>query len=183
MLDKIKNWFKKLKSRNGKVYYSEWFDVPRNKQEFKELHYNPVDKVWESRDVVKATQFVDEKSEYDICEDELDTLTLLKHQLGSIDLKDLEMGDMSESERKEYVASINAIYPRLEKDTKKMLHEQLMFMSTEAENWDQIIFGRGTFNGIDLLLNHWKKASNEHEERLKPEDKFDRHELMPKIDE
>lgn len=109
-----------------------------------------------------------------------DPLTLLKHQLGSLDLSDLPKEDMTESERKEYCASISGIYPRLEKDMKKLLHEQLMFISNSAENWDQVIFGRGTFNGIDLLLNHWKRASDEHTANIQPKEKFDRHELMPK---
>ena len=94
------------------------------------------------------------------------SLTLIRHQLGSIDLKDIEDKEMSESEAKDYNASISAIFPRLEKDMKKFLYEQLMFMANKADNWNQVIFSRGTFNGIDLLLNHWKQAHTAHTARL-----------------
>lgn len=109
----------------------------------------------------------------------VDTLTLLKHQLGSVDLKDLPEAEMSETERKAYCSSISGIYPRLEKDMDKLLHSQLMFISNNAENWEQVIFGRGTFNGIFLLRDMWKKAHEEHINNMKPEEEFDKNKLMP----
>lgn len=99
---------------------------------------------------------------------------LLRHQLGSIDLSDVtEDEEMSESERRDYCAAIFAVFPRLEKDIKKFLYQQLMFSSNNATTWEQVIFGRGTFNGIDLLLDHWQKAQAEH--IPPPQEDFDRH--------
>lgn len=95
--------------------------------------------------------------------------------LGSIDLSDLEEDeDMGENERKEYCAAISAVFPRIEKDIKRFLHEQLMFVCNQAETWERVIFGRGTFNGMDLLLEHWKKAHMEHTAKTIPEEPGDK---------
>lgn len=102
------------------------------------------------------------------------TIELLRHQLGSVDLSDIEDKEMTEGERKEYCASISAVFPRLEKDIKHFLHQQLLFVSNSAENWEQVVFGRGTFNGINLLLEHWEKAHLEHQERGREDRDFDR---------
>lgn len=83
--------------------------------------------------------------------------------LASIDLSDIpEPKDQTEAERKGYCAQIFAIFPVIEKDIKELLHAQLMFISNEAANLEQVSFGRGTFNGMDILLEKWKKAAAEH---------------------
>jgi len=98
------------------------------------------------------------------------SLELLRHELASIDLSDVqEEEEMPETERIAYCAAIFAVFPRLEKDIKEMLHEQLMFVCNEASNWEQVVFGRGTFNGMDLLLEKWKKASAEYQSKHKEE--------------
>jgi len=102
-------------------------------------------------------------------------LVLMRHLLGSIDLADVEEEkEMSENERKDYCATISAVFPRLEKDIKKFLHAQLMFSANQAEDWEKVVFGRGTFNGIDILYQHWKQAHMEHTakgQKDEPEDK------------
>ena len=100
------------------------------------------------------------------------TLGLQRHLLGSIDLSDVDE-EMNESERKEYVAAISAVFPRLEKDIKKFLYQQLMYSSNQAENWEQVIFGRGTFNGLSLLLEYWKTINQEQLEKSIPKQQFD----------
>ncbi len=94
------------------------------------------------------------------------TLELMRHLLGSVDLSDIFSEDEkeeSEAERRAYCAAIFAIWPRLEKDLKKMMYEQLIFSSNESEDWFQTILGRGTFNGLSLAFERWKVASAEHE--------------------
>ena len=96
------------------------------------------------------------------------SLKAIRHMLASIDLSDFQdEEEMSESERLDYCAAIFAIFPRLENDIKRMLYEQLMFASNEAGNWEQVVFSRGTFNGMDLLLEKWKKASAEYQSKHK----------------
>lgn len=110
------------------------------------------------------------------------SLELMRHLLGSVDLSDVEEDkEMSEGDRRDYCSAINAVFPRLEKDIKQFLYTQLMFNSNNAETWDQVIFGRGTFNGIDLLLQHWSKANQEHIGRSKPEENFDKNNPVGEI--
>lgn len=102
-----------------------------------------------------------------------DSIELLRKELASIDLSNIKEEEVSESEHKEYVAAISAVFPRLEKDIKRFLHEQLMFIANQATDMNQISFGRGTFNGMDLLLNHWRKAFNEQNAK-EPKEDFDK---------
>ena|SRR3990167_7370086 len=108
------------------------------------------------------------------------SVALMRNLLGSISLEDVQEAEMSESERKDYCASISAVFPRLEKDIKKFLQEQLLFCSNSAENWDQVLFGRGTFNGMDLLLQHWKVAHIEHASKI-PKEEFDKNSPINQI--
>ncbi len=102
------------------------------------------------------------------------SLEAMRHLLASIDLSDVGDEEMTPDERKEYNAAISAVFPRLEKDIKRFLHAQLMFVSNNAQDMNQISFGRGTFNGMDLLLNHWKKAHEEHTVK-EPKEDMDKH--------
>lgn len=98
-----------------------------------------------------------------------ESLELQRHILGSVDLVDLVDTLESEQERKDYCAAIFAVYPRIEKDLKRFMHTQLLFSSMQAETWEQTLFGRGTFNGLSLVLEHWRKAQAEHIESVTPE--------------
>lgn len=114
------------------------------------------------------------------------TLKLMRHLLGSIDLSDIEdkpyRKDMSVSERKAYCAAIFAIFPRLEKDIKEFMYDQLLFMNLEAQDMLQVSIGRGTFNGFDLLLQHWKKAASEYESTPKnTSEEVDNSNPMPEL--
>jgi hypothetical protein len=106
----------------------------------------------------------------------------MRNILGSIDLSDVEAEkEMSKTERESYCAQIFAVFPILEKDIKQMLFQQLMFSSNNAENWEQVVFGRGTFNGMDLLLEKWKKASLEYEEKNKNKEEINIHNPLPEL--
>lgn len=91
------------------------------------------------------------------------TIELQRHLLSSLDLSDIEDKMLSETERKEYTAAIFAVWPRLEKDLKKFMYDQLLFASQKAATWEEVLFARGTFNGMDLLFEHWKGAAIEFE--------------------
>lgn len=98
-----------------------------------------------------------------MAENEEPTIKLQRHLLSSLDLSDLEDKMMSEVERKAYVAAIFAVWPRLEKDLKKFMYDQLLFASQKATTWEEVLFARGTFNGMDLMFEHWRIAANEFE--------------------
>lgn len=107
------------------------------------------------------------------------TIALQRNLLASIDLSDTE-DELSETDRRAYCAAIFAVFPRLEKDIKKLLNEQLLFSANQADTWEKVIFGRGTFNGMALLLEKWKEASAEHIANSKTEE-FDKTNSLPEI--
>ena len=109
-----------------------------------------------------------------------DSLILQRHLLGSIDLSDIKDEEMTEAERRDYCAAISAVFPRIEKDIKKLLYAQLMYSSNQAEDWEKVIFGRGTFNGLAILLESWRQANSEHLKRTIPED-FNKHDVISDI--
>lgn len=113
------------------------------------------------------------------------SIELIRHGLGIIDLSDVEAAkDMSEGERKDYCAVISAVFPRLEKDIKKFLYDQLIKTSMQAETWDQVLVGRGVFAGMEILLEHWKTANDEHFAKVKEsnEPKFDKFNPISSVD-
>ena len=109
------------------------------------------------------------------------TIELQRHLLGSIDLSDLDDKEMDESQHREYCAAIFSVFPRLAKDIKKFLYEQLLFSSMKAATWDEVLVGRGVFAGGELLLEKWQLAAKEHEERVKTKEEFDKASPIPEI--
>lgn len=107
-------------------------------------------------------------------------IDLMRHLLGSVDLSDLDIVDvakpeeMSEIDRKEYVAAISSVFPRLEKDIKRAMMQQLLLTFSTADNMDKVALGQGTFNGMSLLLNFWRKAHQEHVGEGIPEEEGDK---------
>lgn len=112
-----------------------------------------------------------------------ETLKLQRNLLGSIDISDDDADEMDASQRHEYIAAISAVFPRIEKDIKRFMHQQLMYSSNKAETWEQVIFGRGTFNGLALLLEFWDNANQEQMEKAKPKAQFDPHNSIGEIEE
>ena len=102
------------------------------------------------------------------------TIALQRKLLASIDLSNIENKEESEQDRRDYCSAMFAVYPRLEKTIKKFLHEQLLYSSNQADTWERVLFGRGTYNGLALLLEEFERASKEHEANSKHEDKFDK---------
>ena len=94
-----------------------------------------------------------------------DSLKLLRESLGSINLRDQFLTDadpQGEQKRKDYCASISAVFPKLEKTLKEMMADQILFAVNKTESWEQVLFSRGTFNGLMLLMEHIKLANDEH---------------------
>ena len=72
-------------------------------------------------------------------------------------------------------------FQNLEKDLKKLLYEQLLFQSNEASDWDKVLFGRGTFNGLALFLEQIQKAHEEHIGNSLPKEKFDKYKVVGEL--
>ncbi len=103
------------------------------------------------------------------------SIKLIRHGLSVVDLSDVENDDnpQTEAERKEYCSAIAAIYPRIKKDIERFLYRQLMFTSNQAETWEQVLVGRGTFAGMEMLLDYWRAINQEYVDRIVPQD-FDK---------
>lgn len=101
--------------------------------------------------------------------DILYTSDLIRNKLGSISLGDVRKDiQMSKDERKEYVARIHGIFKDIiEPKCKKFITMQEEFMARETEGEIQFLVGRGTINGILLILEDFEKDNLEHIENMK----------------
>ena len=101
----------------------------------------------------------------------ISSIELIQHRLGSISLQDVrkEMSKViPENERKEYVASVSSIYEKILKPKcEKFIAIQEEFMAREAENETQFLVGRGTINGLLLIMEDLKKDNDEHIENMR----------------
>lgn len=101
--------------------------------------------------------------------------TLLnKNQLGSIDLSDVRDKELSENEIKKRNANIANSYKYIEPTIKKLLIAQQEFIANRCENENQLLFGRGSINGISVVLEELRSYKLAHEEDTKPQEKFDK---------
>jgi len=106
------------------------------------------------------------------------SVTLMnRHQLGSIDLPDIKE-ELTENEQKERNANIANSYKYIEPTIKKLLIAQQEFMAKQCENENQLLFGRGSINGIAVVLEELRSYKLAHEEETKPQEKFDEHEVF-----
>lgn len=93
-----------------------------------------------------------------------ESLILARNALGLIDLSQVEDEDkMSPEEHRAYCAAIHAVFPRLEKDLKRFMYNQLLFNAKECADWEQNLFGRGALDALAQVHKFWENASNEHE--------------------
>jgi hypothetical protein len=111
-----------------------------------------------------------------------ESLKLIRQGLGVVDLSDVENEKaMNEQERRDYCAAVHAVYPRLEKDIKRFLYQQLLVTAKESADWEMVLFGRGAFDGMAQLLEHWRTAHHEHQDVNKPEGEFEKHSPVGEI--
>jgi len=79
-----------------------------------------------------------------------------------------EFEDMSESEKREYVAEVSRIYnSRMFQDAIKWLtKQQIEFIGKEAQTWEQVLIGRGNINGIGLVLERLRYLDGVHKDYI-----------------
>jgi len=89
---------------------------------------------------------------------------LLRHLLKSIDLSDideLERQELSDEAFYNRAADIEMFYKNhLEKVLKLLIQKQLEWIGTQIQNNDQLMFARGTINGLFLIQNWCEEQSN-----------------------
>jgi len=108
---------------------------------------------------------------------------LMKHRLGSIDLSDVRDKVRTKEEHIAFLSQVGAFYPIvIEEEIKKMIIEQEEFMAHTVADIDAFNFSRGTINGLELLLERYKKYFEEYKELNKTEDKIDRSKLFSELE-
>jgi hypothetical protein len=80
---------------------------------------------------------------------------LMKHQLGTIDLSDideLEKMRLSDAEVMDRAGDAEIFYKNhFGKVIKLLMNEQMKFIVENANNTDVLAFGRGSFNGLKIV--------------------------------
>ena len=111
-----------------------------------------------------------------------------RHQLGSISPKDIRYyKSMTQEERESHESEISTIAEKeaFKMELESMIDTQVYWMAQEADGDRQHIFGKGTQNGISLVLERFAtilttvRKRNEPEEPLSEEEKYD-HPAIPK---
>lgn len=98
-------------------------------------------------------------------------MLLNRNQLGSIDLSDVKL---SESNIRERNASIITSFKYLKQIINDLKKAQLEFLGNQCENENQLLFGRGSTNGISLVLEELEKCKSQYEEDTKPVEEFNK---------
>ena len=113
---------------------------------------------------------------------------LTRHLLGSIDLSDVEpfKRNLTPDQRKAYVAEMSSVYVRIKPLLKDFIERQKDFIATGGEVYHgqegkQIVFGRGTINGLYLILDELQKLYKEHTNSVPPRDPPDNTTPFPSI--
>ena len=102
---------------------------------------------------------------------------IVRHQLGSINLKDMQEPDKMEiGERKQYVSEIALITMKkpFRNEIDLLRHAQAFFMAELAQDMRQLDFGRGTMNGITLVLERFEALATEHLKNTEPAGDIDK---------
>jgi hypothetical protein len=106
------------------------------------------------------------------------SVLLLRKQLGSVDFQEIERLKQTELTDEEFQArasAAEAFYKHyFEKVLKLKIQEQLEKIGFEATNNDQVVFGRGSLNGL-ILVKGWfedqmgiSKGERQGEEKPEP---------------
>jgi len=99
-------------------------------------------------------------------------ITLLRHELASIDMDDiyeLEKEKLDEAELFERAGSSESFYrSHFEKVLKLFIWAQLIEIGTKAQNQDQLMFNRGIINGLILIQNWFSDQINISHSKFRP---------------
>lgn len=105
----------------------------------------------------------------------------LRRELGSITLKELKTSEdpqLTDAEYNERAASAEVFYmSHMEKILDIMEHQQLVEIGTKAQNDLQMIFGRGTINGIYLIKEWFLEQLSISRSKFEPREKVELGEL------
>ena len=96
--------------------------------------------------------------------------TLLnREQLGSISSIEEDLTENEIKDRNARIASDNKMLKRI---IAEFIKEQKDFLANQCENEQQLLFSRGTVNGLSLIGEAFKSYKGQHEETIKPKESY-----------
>ncbi len=107
-------------------------------------------------------------------------LELARHQVGSINLRDIVDADLLTGESKaQYLANAELVWvnPVFKNELYRIIRKQLEFIAMQSSDFDQTLVGRGTINGADLIRERFETLHIQYADRNKPKEKFDKFEI------
>ena len=118
--------------------------------------------------------------------EKLKTSELIRHKCGSIDLTDANKV-MSKEERMEYCGKVALNFKTvIEPEIKRMIRLQEEWMATQSDGIMQFEIGRGTINGLYLVLEKFERDYSDYLQYLEEEKnkgKFDKDKILGKLTE
>lgn len=106
-----------------------------------------------------------------------------RHVLGSINLSDLvDVNLLTPTDKLNYLKEAEGMFQNttFQNELKTMIQAQLEFIALNAANYEEVIMGRGTMNGLSLMLERFSTLHNEYKQATKLEDKdFDPFNPLP----
>ncbi len=123
--------------------------------------------------------------DYEDSEFNRDAARIIRHILGSIDLSDVRnIKPKTEEEQRNYDARMASVFFDTGKTADKLIVAQEEHIGMEVMNQEQLMFARGTINGIKLLRDEFEDAKDRHVARnTESHQKFDARELFPELNE
>lgn len=108
-----------------------------------------------------------------------------RHYMASIEVDDFDeyLATLTEQEKKDYEAEASVIFKNkvFQRELKHLEALQARYVAAECENWERNLVGRGTMNGIGLVLDRFQLLNSRHLANTKPQDNSDPHGLMPEV--
>lgn len=106
----------------------------------------------------------------------------IQHILGSINLDDIKKIDgpmLTDAELDARAGDAEIFYMKhFENVIKLFIQEQLKYIAEQAQNESQLVFGRGTINGLYLIDEWFKQRVAESRSRFQKEEKPEPGEIL-----
>ncbi len=109
------------------------------------------------------------------------SVRLIRHQLGSIDLSDREPIRLEGEARETYLARLSSTYEIYKNELDKLLVTQEQYMGRQVEDEKQLMFARGTVNGIMLVMDIFDGYMEEYKAINSGRKPFDKKKLFPEV--
>lgn len=107
-------------------------------------------------------------------------LRLMRHLLGSVHVDEEALDKMPSEERAAMLASAHRVVNEISFPfvVNLLKTRQLEFSMLQADFWEKVLFGRGTFNGVGLFEEQFALFDAQYVESTKAKEQFDKQEII-----